>query len=88
MEANRQLVAGLQALATARGSSSAQTALAWLLARHPHVIPIPGTRQIRRLEENVAAAAVRLSAAELDALFAPERVAGARYPAAGMAGIE
>ncbi|MBS0372678.1 MAG: aldo/keto reductase [Proteobacteria bacterium] len=90
-EANRQLVAGLQAFAAARGISSAQLALAWLLAKHPHVIPIPGTRQVRRLEENVAAAAVRLSAAELaelDVLFAPERVAGARYPAAGMAGIE
>jgi aryl-alcohol dehydrogenase-like predicted oxidoreductase len=72
-------------------ASNAQIALAWLLAKHPHVIPIPGTRRPDRLAENMAAADLMLSSAELaelDALFHPAQVAGARYPEAGMAGIE
>lgn len=88
---NRQLVADLSAFAEHRAASNAQIALAWLLAKHPHVVPIPGTRRIPYLEQNIAAASLALSAAEvaeLDRLFAPERVAGARYPDAGMAGIE
>jgi diketogulonate reductase-like aldo/keto reductase len=55
------------------------------------VIPIPGTRRPDRLAENMAAADLMLSSAELaelDALFHPAQVAGARYPEAGMAGIE
>lgn len=88
---NRQLVEALAEQAAARGASSAQLALAWLLARQPHVIPIPGTRRIRWLEQNVAAAALVLDAdeiARLDALFAPAHVAGARYPEAGWVGVE
>lgn len=88
---NRRLVDGLHRFAAARGMSNAQVALAWLLGKHPHVIPIPGTRRIGYLEQNVAAAAFRLTPAELaelDALFAPEKVAGTRYPAAGMVGLE
>lgn len=89
--ANAALVAGLGALAAERGVSSAQLALAWLLSRHAHVVPIPGTRQVKWLEQNVAAVGVTLTTAELialDELFAPDRVAGARYPEAGMIGIE
>ena len=89
---NRQLVEGLRGIADALGMSNAQVALAWLLGKHPHVVPIPGTRRIAYLEQNVAAAAKEpLTAArmaQLDELFDPTRVAGARYPAAGMAGIE
>ena len=89
---NRQLVEGLRGIADALGMSNAQVALAWLLGKHPHVVPIPGTRRIAYLEQNVAAAAKEpLTAArmaQLDELFDPARVAGARYPAAGMAGIE
>ena len=88
---NRLLVDGLKRFAAARGASNAQIALAWLLGKHPHVVPIPGTRHISYLEQNVAAMDCALTAAdlaELDAIFAPEKVAGARYPAAGMAGIE
>jgi aryl-alcohol dehydrogenase-like predicted oxidoreductase len=88
---NQQLVAALQARAEARGLSSAQLALAWLLNKHPHVVPIPGTRRISYLESNVGAVGVKLSAEEmtaLDQLFDPERVAGARYPDAGFVGIE
>lgn len=89
--ANGQLVAGLTAFAQARGLANAQVALAWLLAKQPHVIPIPGTRRIAYLEQNAAAADVPLSAAEiaeLDALFDPVRVVGARYPSAGLVGME
>ncbi|KAF1020393.1 MAG: Aldo-keto reductase IolS [Paracidovorax wautersii] len=88
---NQQLVTALAAFASARNLGSAQVALAWLLAKHPHVIPIPGTRRITYLENNVQAASVTLTAdetAELDRLFDPTRVAGARYPDAGFVGIE
>ncbi len=89
--ANRQLVQALDAFAAARGRSSSQVALAWLLAKHPHVLPIPGTRRIQWLESNAHAAEVALSpaeVAELDRLFDPAKVAGARYPDAGFVGIE
>ncbi len=88
---NAQLVAELGRFAAARGLSNAQVALAWLLGKQPHVVPIPGTRRIAYLEQNAGAATVSLNPeeiAELDRMFAPERVAGARYPEAGMAGIE
>jgi aryl-alcohol dehydrogenase-like predicted oxidoreductase len=88
---NSQLVTELGRFASARGLTNAQVALAWLLDKHPHVVPIPGTRRIAYLEQNAAAADVLLNAdeiAELDRMFAVERVAGARYPEAGMVGIE
>jgi aryl-alcohol dehydrogenase-like predicted oxidoreductase len=88
---NRRLVAALADAAAARGCSSAQLALAWLLNKQPHVIPIPGTRRIAYLEANVQAAGITLSAAEiaaLDRLFEPTAVAGARYPDAGFLGVE
>ena len=65
--------------------SPAQLALAWLLNSHSDVVPIPGTRSIAHLEENVGALDVRLSARtieHLNRLFAPGRIAGARYPPA------
>lgn len=89
--ANRRLVAALADAAAARGCSSAQLALAWLLNKQPHVIPIPGTRRIAYLEANVQAAGITLSVAEiaaLDRLFEPAAVAGARYPEAGFLGVE
>jgi aryl-alcohol dehydrogenase-like predicted oxidoreductase len=61
------------------GATAAQVALAWVLAQGDHVVPIPGTKRRERLEENVAAADLRVTAAdlaELDALPAP---VGARY---------
>ncbi|MGL4409361.1 MAG: aldo/keto reductase [Zoogloea sp.] len=88
---NQLLVDALARFAAERGASSAQVALGWLLAKHPHVIPIPGTRKIARLEENAAACALPLSPTDLgwlDALFDPGTIAGARYPEAGMTGIE
>ena len=88
---NRLLVEQLAVFARARGLSNAQVALAWLLAKHPHAIPIPGTRRIAYLEQNAAAVGHSLSAtevAELDQLFEPANVAGLRYPEAGMIGLE
>ena len=64
------------------GVSPAQLALAWLLAKDAYVVPIPGTKRRRYLEENAAAAELSLDAAtteRLDALFAPDRVSGERY---------
>jgi aryl-alcohol dehydrogenase-like predicted oxidoreductase len=66
----------------------AQLAIAWVLAQGDHVIAIPGTTQEAHLEENHGAGAVALDAAtlaELDALFTPGSVAGARYPPATQA---
>lgn len=88
---NRELVAELQGFAAARQLTNAQVALAWLLAKHPQVIPIPGTRRIAYLQQNAAATDYAMSpaeVAELDRIFAVERVAGSRYPEAGMVGIE
>lgn len=90
-QSNRELVAVLAKFAAERHTSSSQIALAWLLNKYPCVIPIPGTRRIPYLESNVAAAGIHLSAdelAQLDALFDPQRVAGARYPDAGFVGME
>ena len=89
-EQNRALVDAVTELAQARGCTPAQLALAWLLAQGPDIVPIPGTRRIARLDENAAAARIRLDDAELqriDAVLAEHAVAGARYPAAGMTSV-
>ena len=87
----RQLVAQLGELARAWGLSNAQLALAWLLHKQPHVVPIPGTRRRARLDDNVGAARVRLTAeqlAQIDVVFAPGAAQGGRYPEAGWVGME
>jgi aryl-alcohol dehydrogenase-like predicted oxidoreductase len=87
---NLALADTVKALASERGCTPAQLALAWLLARDPHLVPIPGTRSIARLEENAAAAAIVLSHEELrriDDALAAMPAAGERYPAAGMASL-
>ncbi|MEU4796538.1 aldo/keto reductase [Streptomyces sp. NPDC023327] len=74
MAANAELVERVRAVGERIGATSAQVALAWLLAQGEHVIPIPGTKTLRYLEQNAAAADLVLSAAdlaELDALPAP-----------------
>jgi aryl-alcohol dehydrogenase-like predicted oxidoreductase len=91
LEKNRELLPALATFAAARKASSAQVALAWLLCKYPHVVPIPGTRQPRHVLENAAAADLNLSPAEiqqLDQLFPASRIVGARLPAPAMAGIE
>lgn len=80
---NLQLVDRIQALARARDVTASQLALAWLLAREPFIVPIPGTRSLDRLAENAAAADITLSREELAAIdeLAPKGVAvGDRYP--------
>jgi aryl-alcohol dehydrogenase-like predicted oxidoreductase len=68
LKRNRELQHELEALAAARSATCAQVALAWLLARPPGVVPIPGTRRTTHLEQNVAAASLTLTAAELERL--------------------
>jgi len=82
-DANQRLVAVIRALAAAQGVTPAQIALAWLLAKRPWIVPIPGTTKLHRLEENLGAAAVRLgpeALAEIEAAVAAVEVRGARYP--------
>ena len=70
------------AIAVARGATPAQVALAWLLAQRPSIVPIPGTRRLQRLDENIAAADVDLSGDDLATLgdaAARIGVAGERY---------
>lgn len=83
-QANQILVQAIGAIATARGVTPAQIALAWLLAQKPWIVPIPGTTKLHRLEENLGAAAVVLSDADLQQIHtALDGIAieGARYPA-------
>ncbi|PYY71413.1 aldo/keto reductase [Pseudomonas jessenii] len=80
---NLLLVQQVQALAAEKGVTAGQLALAWVLAQGDHVIPIPGTKQRKYLEENVAALEVTLNAEELQALeaiFPANATAGLRYP--------
>lgn len=87
---NIDLVHQLEELAAQKGCTPAQLALAWLLAQGPDIVPIPGTRRIEALEQNLGALDVTLSAAELAQIdaVAPQGVAaGERYPAAAMAAL-
>ena len=79
---NLLLVEQVQALAAAKGVTAGQLALAWVLAQGNYLIPIPGTKQRKYLEENVAALDIKLSTSELQALqaiFPASAVAGQRY---------
>jgi aryl-alcohol dehydrogenase-like predicted oxidoreductase len=87
---NRALVERLEAIAEEKGCTSAQLALGWLMAQGPDVIPIPGTKQIARLEENLRAMQVRLAPPEIDRISAVIPIgaaAGTRYPEGGMRGV-
>jgi aryl-alcohol dehydrogenase-like predicted oxidoreductase len=87
---NLALVAKVEELARAKGCTASQLALAWLLARAPFIVPIPGTKRRRYLEENAGAVAVRLSAddlARIDAVAPKGAAAGLRYPEAMMAAV-
>ncbi len=90
LAANQVIVEHVRALAEARGATPGQVALAWLLAQHPTIVPIPGTRRRGRVDENVGAAAVALSAddvADLNGLIERIGVAGERYAEAGMRAV-
>jgi aryl-alcohol dehydrogenase-like predicted oxidoreductase len=83
-KANAQLVELLGQIAASKGASRAQIAIAWLLARKPWIVPIPGTTKLNRLEENTGAASVELSALDLSAIelaLTNIQVVGDRYPA-------
>jgi aryl-alcohol dehydrogenase-like predicted oxidoreductase len=81
--ANQKLVDVVSSFAQQKGATNAQIALAWLLGRKPWIVPIPGTRSLERVRENVGGAAVRLSpeeVAELSDAAAAIKIEGARYP--------
>jgi aryl-alcohol dehydrogenase-like predicted oxidoreductase len=83
-KANQVLVALLARIAAGKHATPAQIALAWLLAQQPWIVPIPGTTRFDRLDENLGAAALQLTAAdlrEIDRAAAQIRIEGARYPA-------
>ncbi|MCM8733568.1 aldo/keto reductase [Azospirillum sp. A1-3] len=87
---NLALVEQVKALGAQKGCTAGQVALAWLLAQGPEILPIPGTKRIKYLEENVGAAAVTLTDAEVKALsdaLPPGVAAGDRYTAEGMRGV-
>ena len=87
---NRELVARIETIAEEKGCTPAQLVLAWLLGQGPDVMPIPGTKQIDRLEENLGASQVNLTAADLDRISGAIPVgaaAGTRYPEGGMRGV-
>jgi aryl-alcohol dehydrogenase-like predicted oxidoreductase len=87
---NLALVAKLEAMAQDKGCTTAQLVLAWLLAQGEDVIPIPGTRSLARLEENLGALTVALSSedvARIDAAIPVGAAAGTRYAAPQMAGV-
>ncbi len=82
LEANLRLVAAVSAIAEAKGCTPGQLALAWVLAQGEDIAPIPGTKRVAYLEENVGAVAVHLTADDLQALVEAvprEAVQGARY---------
>jgi aryl-alcohol dehydrogenase-like predicted oxidoreductase len=82
-KANQALVEVLGKIAARKKTTPAQLALAWLLAQKPWIVPIPGTRKLARLEENIGAAVIKLTAQDLrdiDSAAAKVAVQGARYP--------
>lgn len=84
---NAGMLDALRGVAEARGAAPAQIAIAWLLSRGDDVVPIPGTKKRRWLDENIAAADIALTPDDLAALsaaFAPGATAGTRYPAGAM----
>jgi aryl-alcohol dehydrogenase-like predicted oxidoreductase len=87
---NLQLTSVIDAMAKAKGCTPGQVALAWVLAQGSDVVPIPGTKQTVRVDENVGAADVTLSAeevAKLSAAMPPGAASGTRYAAPQMAGV-
>jgi aryl-alcohol dehydrogenase-like predicted oxidoreductase len=85
LKANHALIELLGAIAARKQATPAQVALAWLLAQKPWIVPIPGTTKLARLDENLGAAAVALTAddlREIDAAAAKITVQGTRYPEA------
>ncbi|MHC5540003.1 aldo/keto reductase [Singulisphaera rosea] len=90
-DANLEAARAVRDLASAKGVKPGQVALAWLLQKGDDIVPIPGTKRRAYLEENIAAAWVRLDTVELarlDEALAPDRVSGKRYPEWIMATVD
>jgi aryl-alcohol dehydrogenase-like predicted oxidoreductase len=90
LKRNRDLVAAIETMAKQKGCTPGQLALAWLLAQGDDLIAIPGTKRTSRVDENLGALKVALSAAEVASLthaFPVGAAAGTRYPAGGMKGV-
>lgn len=88
---NLDLVDKIKALAAKKACTASQLALAWVMAQRDYIFPIPGTKRIKYLEENVGATAVQLTPAELseiDAIFPRGAAVGERYPEQMMASID
>ena len=82
-KANQALVDMLRSIGEGKNATPAQLALAWLLAQKPWIVPIPGTTKLNRLEENIGAASIELTAddlLEIDSAASEIEVQGARYP--------
>ena len=89
-EKNIQLVHEVEAMAREKGCSAAQLALAWVLAQGEDIVPIPGTKRVRYLDENIGALDVKLTDADLerlDEILPPGAAAGTRYPERGMVSV-
>ncbi|MBX7248043.1 MAG: aldo/keto reductase [Caulobacteraceae bacterium] len=87
---NLALVDAVSAIAAEKGVTPAQLALAWVLAQGDDMVPIPGTKRVKTLEENAAAVDIVLTADDLkriEAVFPADAVAGTRYPEAGMRAV-
>jgi aryl-alcohol dehydrogenase-like predicted oxidoreductase len=87
---NLELVKQIEELAAAKGCTPSQLALAWVLAQGNDVVPIPGTKRVKYLDDNLGAVNVRLTAndlAEIDAILPPGAVSGARYNAQAMLAV-
>jgi aryl-alcohol dehydrogenase-like predicted oxidoreductase len=84
---NLELVDEVRAMAAQKHASPAQLALAWVLARGDDIVPIPGTKRRRYLEDNLGALAIRLTADEVGRLAKLQPAAGARYPTAMMGSV-
>jgi aryl-alcohol dehydrogenase-like predicted oxidoreductase len=90
-DANVRAAAAMKDVATRKGVKAGQVALAWLLHKGEDIVPIPGTKRRSYLEENVAAADVRLAPDEmrtLDSALAPEKISGPRYSEKQMATVD
>jgi aryl-alcohol dehydrogenase-like predicted oxidoreductase len=87
LERNLEIVEALRALAAEKGVTAGQLALAWVQSRGENVVPIPGTKRRKYLEENIAAVGLQLSTediADIEKVVPIDAVAGERYPEAGM----
>jgi len=90
-DANVRAASAVRELAAGRGVTAGQIALAWLLHKGPDIVPIPGSKSRRHLEENAGAAAVSLDAREmatLDRALSPDKVSGPRYNERQMAQVD